>query len=113
MSRPEGGRADGARPVDHEVAENSSEDRREPVAAVEPGAARVFADMQQAQHCAEGAAVGDYDVCCGAILSANDHATGNADGAGGAQSGIGGSDFQYCATLLGEPAQGDAEGRAG
>jgi hypothetical protein len=43
-----------------------------------------------------------------AILSADHHATGDVNGAGGAQPGISGSDFQHCATLLGEPAQGDA-----
>src|SRR5580700_188216 len=113
VSRSENGRADGAGLADHRIAENSSQERREQVVEVEPGAAGVFANMQQAEHCVEGAAAGDYDVRCGEIFLASDYASRNADGAGGAQPGISGGNFQYCATLLGEPAQGDAEGRAG
>src|SRR5580700_1754382 len=103
VSRSENGRADGAGLADHRVAENSSEERREQVVEVEPGAAGVFANMQQAEHCVEGAAARDNDVCGGEIFSANDYAAGNADGAGSAQPGVSGGNFQYCAALLGEP----------
>ena len=51
----------------------------------EPGAAGIFAAVQEAEHCAEGAAAGDHDVYGGAIFYADDYAAGNADGAGGAQ----------------------------
>ena len=59
------------------------------ISAAEPGAAGIFAAMQQAEYCAEGAAGGDYDLYCGAILHADDYAAGNVDGAGGAQRRIG------------------------
>src|SRR5580704_2464392 len=90
ISRSASGRADSTGQVDYGFAEDSSQEGWERVVAVEPGAAGVFAELQQAEHCAESAAVGDHDVCCGAILSANHHATGDADGASGAQPGVGG-----------------------
>ena len=61
-------RTKGARSLDCRVAEDSSEEGRDQVAALEPGAAGVFAEVQQAEHCAEGAAGGDHDVYCGAIF---------------------------------------------
>ena len=81
-------------------------------ADAEPGAAGIFAELQQAEHCVEGAADGDDDVCGGAIFYADHHAAGNDDGAGGARPGIGRGDFQDRASLLGEPARRDAAGRA-
>ena len=58
----------------------------------------------EAQHRAEGAAAGNHDLRRGAIFHPDDHAAGDADGAGGAQPGVGGGDFQYRASLSGEPA---------
>jgi len=61
--------------------------------------------MQQAEHCAEGAAGGDHDLYRGAFFHSDDHASGDADGAGGAQRRVGTGDFQYRAPVLGKTAQ--------
>src|SRR5271165_5064885 len=93
MSRSENRRVDRTGPTDRQAAEDPPEEGRDSSAAIEPGAAGIFADMQQAEHCIESEASRNYDVYCGAILRANDYAAGDADGASGAQSGIGRSDL--------------------
>src|SRR5271156_6602115 len=89
------------------MVEDSGQGRQEQAAEFEPRAAEIFAEVQQTEHRPKGATSGNDDVYRSTVVCANDNPSGDADGAGGAQSRVRGDDFQYCETLLGEPARSD------
>ena len=81
-SRIERGKITGCN--DRGVVEDSGENGGSDISAIESGAAGVFEEMRPAKYCSEGEAGRNYDLCCGAIVCTDNHATGHADGAGGA-----------------------------
>src|SRR5437764_641959 len=58
---------DGAGSPDQEFIEDPAETGMAYFPATEPSSERVFGTMWEAEHCAEGAAGGDYNVCGGEV----------------------------------------------